>query len=120
MCSIKINYTFARLIAVMKYMSQFNFIAVLGFYLICSPQVFGQDGRYIGSHLAIEKQVETPVSLEKKDKIVPFLKTRYISTFPVSKNCPKINDCEKGFHDETLVAVDVRRFTFPKIIEEVA
>lgn len=101
-------------------MSQFNIIAVLGFYLICSPQVFGQDGRYIGTHLAIEKSVETPVSTEKKDKIVPFNKTRFLSTSPVSKKCPKIKVCEKGFHEAQLVVVDIRQFTFPKIIEEVA
>jgi hypothetical protein len=101
-------------------MSQFNIIAVLGFYLICSPQVFGQDARYIGSHLAIEKQVEISVSLEKKDKIYPIFKARPIFSYLVSRNCPKINDVEKGFHNEHLIVVDFRQFTFPKIIEEAA
>jgi hypothetical protein len=116
----KIKGTFVRLSVVMKYMSQFNIIAVLGFYLICSPQVFGQDGRYIGTHLAIEKSVETPVSTEKKDKIFPFPKKRFLVNFPVSKNCPKIAVCEKGFHETHLLVVDFRQFTFPKIIEEAA
>jgi hypothetical protein len=109
-----------RLNATMKFMSQFNIIAVLGFYLICSPQVFGQDGRYIGTHLAIEKRIEAPVSTEKKDKIFPFPKKRFLINFPVSKNCPKISACEKGFHETNLLVVDVRQFIFPKIIEEAA
>ena len=99
-------------------MRNFNLIAVFGFYLICSPAAFGQNDSYIVSHLAIEKQVETPVSAKKIDKFFPFPKKRIVFTFPVSNSVLTTKDCEKGFHETTPVVVDCRQFARPKIIEE--
>ena len=101
-------------------MRNFNFIAIFSFYIICSPHAFGQNESYIVSHLAIDKKIETPVSIKKIHKFFPHLKQRIVSTLPILKNCLAHNGCEKGFHEVKPVVVNCRQFARPKIIEEVA
>ena len=99
-------------------MKEVNIIAILGFFLICSPQAFGQNNDYIGSRLVIESPKDTRLTQDKIFKIYPFQEE--ISLIPSTSfhKISKINASEIGLRTTKPVIVNFRQFVRPKIIEE--
>jgi hypothetical protein len=99
-------------------MKEVNIIAILGFFLICSPQAFGQNNDYIGSRLVIESPKDTRLAQDKTFKIYPFQEEKNLTpSLSFSKNS-KISASEIGVRTTKPVIVNFRQFVRPKIIEE--
>ena len=99
-------------------MKEFNLIAVLGLYLICSPQAFGQNGDYFASRMAIESPNQTRRSQDKVYKIHPYQKAL---TLIQRTSFPKISTINKtiiGHYSTKPMVIDIRQNSRPKIIEE--
>ena len=99
-------------------MKEFNLIAVLGLYLICSPQAFGQNGDYFASRMAIESPKKTRHSQDKVYKIHPYQKELCISQRPSHPKIAIIDDAIIGSYTTKPMVIDIRQYSRPKIIEE--
>jgi hypothetical protein len=99
-------------------MKEVNFIAILGFFLICSPQAFGQNSDYIASRLVIESPKDTRLAQDKTYKIYPFQEEIHITPSSSFPKISKISVTEIKVHTTKPVIVNFRQFVRPKIIEE--
>ena len=99
-------------------MKEFNLIAVLGLYLICSPQAFGQNGDYFASRMAIESPKQTRRSQDKVYKIHPYQKELTLIQRTSFPKIAIINDAIIGSYTTKPIGVNIRQNSRPKIIEE--
>ena len=99
------------------YMKEFNLIAVLGLYLICSPQAFGQNGDYFASRMAIESPKQTRHSQDKVYKIHPYQKELTLIQRTSFPKISIINDAIIGSYTTKPMVVNIRQNSRPKIIE---